>query len=183
MLAQSSLDKVLRRSVDDNAWDEESDEVWRGMARSSRHFVLHFVAHLIVYASSYTSPVLPARRLETGPASGVVQVSGEAKEFVSTTKSTKGTKVPLFVGRLRIPRATGMPFGTRTGYGSYLPRKNTKAGTDAAENTHNSQLSSWSSCLACKFFHKSLEAKRLSCACSLSISFVAQKQMACVGKP
>jgi hypothetical protein len=69
---------------------------------------------------------------------GVVQVSGEAKELVSTTKSTKGTKVPLFVGRLRIPRATGMPFGTRTGYGSYLPRKNTKAGTDAAENTHNS---------------------------------------------
>jgi hypothetical protein len=66
---------------------------------------------------------------------GVVQVSGEAKELVSTTKSTK---VPLFVGRLRIPRATGMPFGTRTGYGSYLPRKNTKAGTDAAENTHNS---------------------------------------------
>jgi hypothetical protein len=53
-------------------------------------------------------------------------------------ESTKGTKVPLFVGRLRIPRATGMPFGTRTGYGSYLPRKNTKAGTDAAENTHNS---------------------------------------------
>jgi hypothetical protein len=77
----------------------------------------------------------------------VVQVSGEAKEFVFTTKSTKGTKVPLFVGRLRIPLATGMPFGTRTGYGSYLPRKNTKAGTDAAENTHNSQLSSWSLCL------------------------------------
>jgi hypothetical protein len=77
----------------------------------------------------------------------VVQVSGEVKESVSTTKSTKGTKVPLFVGRLRIPRATGMPFGTRTGYGSYLPRKNTKAGTDAAENRNNSQLSSWSSCL------------------------------------
>jgi hypothetical protein len=33
----SSLDKVLRRSVDDNAWDEESDEVWRGMDRSSRY--------------------------------------------------------------------------------------------------------------------------------------------------
>jgi hypothetical protein len=28
-----SLDKVLRRSVDDNAWDEESDEVWRGSDR------------------------------------------------------------------------------------------------------------------------------------------------------
>ena len=36
-LAESSLDKVLRRSVDDNAWDEESDEVWRGMDRSSRY--------------------------------------------------------------------------------------------------------------------------------------------------
>jgi hypothetical protein len=34
---ESSLDKVLRRSVDDNAWDEESDEVWRGMDRSSRY--------------------------------------------------------------------------------------------------------------------------------------------------
>ena len=32
-----SLDKVLRRSVDDNAWDEESDEVWRGSDRSSRY--------------------------------------------------------------------------------------------------------------------------------------------------
>jgi hypothetical protein len=32
-----SLDKVLRRSVDDNAWDEESDEVWRGRDRSSRY--------------------------------------------------------------------------------------------------------------------------------------------------
>ena len=32
-----SLDKVLRRSVDDNAWDEERDEVWRGMDRSSRY--------------------------------------------------------------------------------------------------------------------------------------------------
>ena len=30
-----SLDKVLRRSVDDNAWDEESDEVWRGMDRAT----------------------------------------------------------------------------------------------------------------------------------------------------
>jgi hypothetical protein len=32
-----SLDKVLRRSVDDNARDEESDEVWRGRDRSSRY--------------------------------------------------------------------------------------------------------------------------------------------------
>jgi hypothetical protein len=32
-----SPDKVLRRSVDDNAWDEESDEVWRGMDRSNRY--------------------------------------------------------------------------------------------------------------------------------------------------
>ena len=32
-----SLDKVLRRSVNDNAWDEESDEVWRGRDRSSRY--------------------------------------------------------------------------------------------------------------------------------------------------
>jgi hypothetical protein len=63
----------------------------------------------------------------------VVQVSGEVKESVSTTKSTKGTKVPLFVGLLRIPRATGMTFGTRTGHGAYLPRKNTRAGPDAAE--------------------------------------------------
>jgi hypothetical protein len=38
-VAESSLDKVLRRSVDDNAWDEESDEVWRGMDRSrAEHF-------------------------------------------------------------------------------------------------------------------------------------------------
>ncbi len=37
MLAESSLDKVLRRSVNDNACDEESDEVWRGMDRISRH--------------------------------------------------------------------------------------------------------------------------------------------------
>jgi hypothetical protein len=36
-LADSSLDKVLRRSVDDNAWDEESGEVWRGRDRSSRY--------------------------------------------------------------------------------------------------------------------------------------------------
>ncbi len=36
-LAESSLDQVLRRSVDDNVCDEESDEVWRGMNRSSRH--------------------------------------------------------------------------------------------------------------------------------------------------
>ncbi len=64
---------------------------------------------------------------------GVVQVSGEVKDSVSTTKSTKGTKVPLFVGLLRNPRATGMTFGTRTGHGSYLPRKNTRAGPDAAE--------------------------------------------------
>jgi hypothetical protein len=35
--ASISLDKVLRRSVDDNAWDEESDEVWRGRDRSSRY--------------------------------------------------------------------------------------------------------------------------------------------------
>ncbi len=27
----------MRRSVDDNAWDEESDEVWHGMDRSSRY--------------------------------------------------------------------------------------------------------------------------------------------------
>jgi hypothetical protein len=50
----------------------------------------------------------------------------------------EGHEGAIIFGRLRIPRATGMPFGTRTGYGSYLPRKNTKAGTDAAENTHNS---------------------------------------------
>ena len=30
-------DDVLRRSVDDNAWDEESDEVWRGPDRSGRY--------------------------------------------------------------------------------------------------------------------------------------------------
>ena len=36
-LAESSLDEGLRRSVDDKAWDEESDEVWRGMDRSSRY--------------------------------------------------------------------------------------------------------------------------------------------------
>ncbi len=30
-LAEISLDKVLRRSVGDNVWDEEGDEVWRDM--------------------------------------------------------------------------------------------------------------------------------------------------------
>jgi len=45
----------LRRSVDDEAWDEESDEVWRGTDsddRSFPRFVAHFVPHFVVYASS-----------------------------------------------------------------------------------------------------------------------------------
>jgi hypothetical protein len=33
-LSKNRLDEVLRRSVDDNVWDKESDEVWRGGERS-----------------------------------------------------------------------------------------------------------------------------------------------------
>jgi len=58
-------DKVLWRSVDDEAWDEESDEVWRSANRCGRYgrthstavsddcSFSHFVAHFVVYASSH----------------------------------------------------------------------------------------------------------------------------------
>jgi hypothetical protein len=56
----------------------------------------------------------------------------------SPNKAVEATEYRRFtadVGLLRIPRATGMTFGTRTGHGSYLPHKNTRAGPDAAEKT------------------------------------------------
>ena len=36
-LEENRFDEVLRRSVDDNVWDKESDEVWRGGERSGRY--------------------------------------------------------------------------------------------------------------------------------------------------
>jgi hypothetical protein len=71
---------------------------------------------------------------------GAIVVSGEAKASVSTTKSTKGTKLASFVGISARTELAGMTYDTRTAHDSCLLCEDTRKDSNALGNHTISRL-------------------------------------------